>query len=300
MSSRFSSRYGAAGPSGGIHHDSPFWILLVLAGKKPQLVHEALSLGTFSGHLPSFLALLFSHFFYSDIICGNNEGVAPWKLLLSIVGVDGYFQSFTPTFYKIGEWYLGCILFLYAVFPVLWRMIRRRGVVFAAVGALFAWLACCFVENPGQLYPTLIGQLPLFFMGSFLGGCLPSLWIPGILAGMTTLVLYGLGCPEYWIVTAASIGVFVMMFYLGQLLLFCGPFLQKALHWLSRRCFGVFLVHHLAITLVIVPVLVNHRVTPLYWVGGLLLLTVGSFVISFLLDGLSRSIIKFLAERVVT
>lgn len=272
----------------------------MLAGKKPQLVHEALSLGTFSGHLPSFLALLFSHFFYSDIICGNNEGVAPWKLLLSIVGVDGYFQSFTPTFYKIGEWYLGCILFLYAVFPVLWRMIRRRGVVLAAVGALFAWLACCFVENPGQLYPTLIGQLPLFFMGIFLGGCLPSLWIPGILAGMTTLVLYGLGCPEYWIVTAASIGVFVMMFYLGQLLLFCGPFLQKALHWLSRRCFGVFLVHHLAITLVIVPVLVNHRVTPLYWVGGLLLLTVGSFVISFLLDGLSRSIIKFLAERVVT
>lgn len=300
MSSRFSSRYGAAGPSGGIHHDSPFWILLVLAGKKPQLVHEALSLGTFSGHLPSFLALLFSHFFYSDIICGNNEGVAPWKLLLSIVGVDGYFQSFTPTFYKIGEWYLGCILFLYAVFPVLWRMIRRRGVVFAAVGALFAWLACCFVENPGQLYPTLIGQLPLFFMGIFLGGCLPSLWIPGILAGMTTLVLYGLGCPEYWIVTAASVGVFVMVFYLGQLLLFCGPFLQKALHWLSRRCFGVFLVHHLAITLVIVPVLVNHRVTPLYWVSGLLLLTVGSFVISFLLDGLSRSIIKFLAKRVVT
>ena len=117
---------------------------------------------------------------------------------------------------------------------------------------------------------------------------------------MTTLVLYGLGCPEYWIVTAASIGVFVMVFYLGQLLLFCGPFLQKALHWLSRRCFGVFLVHHLAITLVIVPVLVNHRVTPLYWVSGLLLLTVGSFVISFLLDGLSRSIIKFLAERVVT
>lgn len=161
-------------------------------------------------------------------------------------------------------------------------------------------MACCFVENPGQLYSTLIGQLPLFFMGIFLGGCLPSLWIPGILAGMTTLVLYGLGCPEYWIVTTASVGVFVMVFYLGQLLLFCGPFLQKALHWLSRRCFGVFLVHHLAITLVIVPVLVNHRVTPLYWVSGLLLLTVGSFVISFLLDGLSRSIIKFLAERVVT
>lgn len=176
--------------------------------------------GRFLAIYPLFWLCFFPIFIYSDIICGNNEGVAPWKLLLSIVGVDGYFQSFTPTFYKIGEWYLGCILFLYAVFPVLWRMIRRRGVVFAAVGALFAWLACCFVENPGQLYSTLIGQLPLFFMGIFLGGCLPSLWIPGILAGMTTLVLYGLGCPEYWIVTTASVGVFVMVFYLGQLLLF--------------------------------------------------------------------------------
>ena len=79
--------------------------------------------GRFLAIYPLFWLCFFPIFFYSDIICGNNEGVAPWKLLLSIVGVDGYFQSFTPTFYKIGEWYLGCILFLYAVFPVLWRMI---------------------------------------------------------------------------------------------------------------------------------------------------------------------------------
>ena len=97
--------------------------------------------GRFLAIYPLFWLCFFPIFIYSDIICGNNEGVAPWKLLLSIVGVDGYFQSFTPTFYKIGEWYLGCILFLYAVFPVLWRMIRRRGVVFAAVRALFAWLS---------------------------------------------------------------------------------------------------------------------------------------------------------------
>ena len=118
--------------------------------------------------------------------------------------------------------------------------------------------------------------------------------VPGLIVILLTL----LGCSEYWIVTAASVGLFVMVFYLGQLLLFCGPFLSKVLHWLSRRCFGVFLVHHLAITLVMVPALANQSLTPIYWVGGLLLLTVGSFGISFLLDGLSRNIIKFLAERV--
>lgn len=58
--------------------------------------------GRFLAIYPLFWLCFFPIFFYSDIICGNNEGVAPWKLLLSIVGVDGYFQSFTPTFYKIG------------------------------------------------------------------------------------------------------------------------------------------------------------------------------------------------------
>lgn len=247
---------------------------------------------------PIFWLCFFPIFIYSDIICGNNEGVAPWKLLLSIIGMDGYFQSVTATFYKIGEWYLGCLLLLYVVFPIIWNMIRRLGFIFAGMAALFAWLVCYLVGDSGQLYPTLLGQMPLFFMGIFLGSCLPSVWLQGILAGATALVLTLLGCSEYWIVTAASVGLFVMVFYLGQLLLFCGPFLSKVLHWLSRRCFGVFLVHHLAITLVMVPALANQSLTPIYWVGGLLLLTVGSFGISFLLDGLSRNIIKFLAERV--
>ena len=56
--------------------------------------------GRFLAIYPLFWLCFFPIFIYSDIICGNNEGVAPWKLLLSIVGVDGYFQSFTPDVYK--------------------------------------------------------------------------------------------------------------------------------------------------------------------------------------------------------
>ena len=84
-----------------------------------------------------------------------------------------------------------------------------------------------------------------------------------------------------------------MVFYLGQLPCFVVRFFKRLCVGYPVAVLESSFVHHLAITLVIVPVLVNHRVTPLYWVGGLLLLTVGSFVISFLLDGLSRSIIKF-------
>lgn len=46
--------------------------------------------GRFLAIYPLFWLCFFPIFIYSDIICGNNEGVAPWKLLLSIVGVDGY------------------------------------------------------------------------------------------------------------------------------------------------------------------------------------------------------------------
>ena len=129
--------------------------------------------GNFLAIYPLFWLCFFPIFIYSDIICGNNEGVAPWKLLLSIVGVDGYFQSFTPTFYKIGEWYLGCILFLYAVFPVLWRMIRRRGVVFAAVGSSLCLVGLLFCGKSGAALSHIDWPAAVVFHGYLFGRVSP-------------------------------------------------------------------------------------------------------------------------------
>lgn len=39
-------------------------------------------------------------------------------VVLSILGIDGYIQEFIPTYYLIGEWFLGAIIILYLLYPL--------------------------------------------------------------------------------------------------------------------------------------------------------------------------------------
>lgn len=44
-------------------------------------------------------------------------------MILSIIGMDGYVANFgVPTFYLLGEWFLGAIIILYLIFPI-WRKV---------------------------------------------------------------------------------------------------------------------------------------------------------------------------------
>lgn len=63
----------------------------------------------------------------------------PWpRILLSLFGVDGYFSYKIPNYYQVGEWFLGAIVMLYAVYPLL-----------------------SFVENRNKFV------LPLFLLGGY-------------------------------------------------------------------------------------------------------------------------------------
>lgn len=56
-----------------------------------------------------------------------------WKLLLfSLLGFDGYLASLGFIgfdFYKLGEWFLGCILLLYLIFPLLHKGVEKKPVL---------------------------------------------------------------------------------------------------------------------------------------------------------------------------
>lgn len=52
-----------------------------------------------------------------------------WTLVLTVLGIDGYVGRlggpFTPNFYLVGEWYIGCQLVMYLLFPLLRRLVKR-------------------------------------------------------------------------------------------------------------------------------------------------------------------------------
>ena len=55
------------------------------------------------------------------------------KIFYTILGIDGYLSQWTSTFYLLGEWFLGMIIVVYAVFPLLRVCIKKYCICTLAV-----------------------------------------------------------------------------------------------------------------------------------------------------------------------
>lgn len=53
----------------------------------------------------------------------------PATLLLTLIGQDGYFFELIPNYYLLGEWFLGAIIILYVLYPVLAKMINKKEIL---------------------------------------------------------------------------------------------------------------------------------------------------------------------------
>lgn len=50
----------------------------------------------------------------------------PLKLLLTFIGQDGYFQQRIVNYYTVGEWFLGALIFVYAIYPLLLKGYKKN------------------------------------------------------------------------------------------------------------------------------------------------------------------------------
>ena len=73
--------------------------------------------------LTYFLVMSYLFLKYKTI---NPNGAEPWKIILSMIGMDAYLGSVTSTWLCIGEWFLGMIIFIYLLFPVLYFLMKKR------------------------------------------------------------------------------------------------------------------------------------------------------------------------------
>ncbi len=119
--------------------------------------------------------------------------VPTWSLIWSVLGIDGWIVNWVPTFYMVGEWFLGSIILLYLLFPavrVLWR--RSPGWTMAAISLAAGVL---FWYHP---FPMDIKQDPVIDLFYFLLGA----WIERMRSQMDHLkeqhpqkLLAGMGHP---------------------------------------------------------------------------------------------------------
>lgn len=95
-----------------------------------------------------------------------NNGVPFINFILSVLGIDGFVANFgVPTFYLIGEWYLGVLLFLYLLFP-LWRKLFLKS-PHVTVGVFLVLRILISIKNPFMYIPVCFNPITALSNFSF-------------------------------------------------------------------------------------------------------------------------------------
>ena len=206
---------------------------------------------------PAFWLGFGALFLYGEVLHGNNADIPRWRVVFSLLGLDGYLAPMTATFYKIGEWFLGVILILYLLFPLLLRCLetplRRRvlGICMAVLAVV--WPLVC--PAPWEAGHTVLGRLPAFALGVWFGDMLKRNVRP------SRRIWIGLAvCPLLWVEAVPRLAVLLVLaavlfwavYDIGQRV---PERYFPALRRLAGWCYGVYLVHHVLLTLVFLRLL---------------------------------------------
>lgn len=182
-----------------------------------------------------------------------------WSLVYTALGLDGYLAvRGVHTCYLVGEWYVGCILILYLVFPLIFIGCSKKPAVMIAAAAVLKTVSFLLIRK---------GILPeaevLFFAPEFIAGVLFALYhrevrhAEAAIAAAVLLLGFLVPVPEGFrllMITPVGIAAYLVLKYLGQLLAKLkgrtSAAVRCAVTVSAKYSFAAFLVHHQVLLLV--------------------------------------------------
>lgn len=239
-------------------------LFLIISGASLMYTYEddqTLSLKTFyyrraKALYPSFwLAFIIAYVWLRlHNVCSFDFSAHPERLLLSIIGMDGYCSLWgVQTFYILGEWFLGLIILFYLVFPIMRIGVKKH----PACTTLVIMLLYIGTNVTFSLFPhpttavadlVLTARLPELLFGMLFIRYIKTVpkWV--IALSITYLITQQVVQPlkDSWAVTLVGITMYFLLVALAQCVARIKP-AEATLCFLSRISYEIFLVHHVII-----------------------------------------------------
>lgn len=215
---------------------------------------------------PMFFLVYIFVYIYNVILAGKIfYGPNAWRLIFSLFGLDGYltFIYGIPSYYILGEWFLGALVFVYVVYPLLALLLRKfkfSWVVILLILILARW-GFVIIDNLGY-NPNFNG-----WTNSHLVSCLLEFYIGilfckfmkylkrnsvVVLSFVMTLVLV-IVFPVFYDIFDWSIlfamSIFVWLFRLGEFVMLNNHF-RKFFNEIGVLSLPIFYLQHLVILFV--------------------------------------------------
>ena len=176
----------------------------------------------------------------------------PFAFILTIFGLDGFYLYKIPNYYLIGEWFLGCIIIIYILFPVVrWLFATNKHLTL-----LLFFLISIIIDLTYNLDMSL-RRFPLFRIFEFTFG---MYWITTFnnSQNKTNIILIPTSLLGIAFATSCAYcnNPFVSNIILGLfsfvLLISISNFFEKDIpkqifNFLSKYSYAAFLLHHVTI-----------------------------------------------------
>lgn len=210
-------------------------------------------LGIFPSLWVAYLAVGGLLFLFRGFWVGDDQH---WKFLLTITGFDGLMLYKSANYYLIGEWFIGFIILLYALFPMLRKGVLERPHVTWTIALIIAFTLHQYYGrffNLSENRNPLI-RLPEFIFGlCFIRYVLPSRKVAFVLSAFA-LAVFALWLPPipmqfYGILLGMA--TFCTLAFTIEMVRFPQSIIKFVI-WTAKYSFLAFLVHH-QIIYVILP-----------------------------------------------
>lgn len=178
----------------------------------------------------------------------DYSGIPVKNFIYSVIGFDSYLAGIMPTFYIVGEWFLGCIILVYILFPLLrWGANKHPMSVGAALLLIYLLTIVCYSTPISKT--ILVGtRLPEVFFGMiYMKYFKKTNWKIAILA-LAVLVANTILAPQFNVciqITYVGIAAFLVLTFIANFLK--NKITVKVAAFFAKYCYSIFLIHHFVI-----------------------------------------------------
>lgn len=195
-----------------------------------------------------FIIFFIINFFVSPHLYDN---VPVYRSIYTILGLDGLLLYKMDTFYTVGEWYIGCILVLYLVYPFLKKAIDKYPkVTFICLFIFYLLLAHfypfkLFAErNP--LVRLFDFSLGIYYVKYFIKNPISTrkksvLFFISLIILIITMFIKN-HIPITYSITLTGISLFYVVDTLAKYIKF--NVVKNGINLISKESYIIFLVHH--------------------------------------------------------
>ncbi len=200
-----------------------------------------------------YVTFIMASFFQVFLGYRLNERAPLWTLVWTVLGIDNWIGEFAPTYGLIGDGFLSCLIFIYVLFPILYKCMNKNPHITIGIYALIFLLweyvyPFDFPKTYSIILRTFEVLLGIYIIKTGRRITWRGVFISVLLLGVIFVVKVPF-ISTYFLATIAGISLTVLLCCIAEKIK--SGRIQRIIIWLKRYSFATFLIHHFLLNVIL-------------------------------------------------